>query len=72
MNSLALMQQVLLEAPALAIDGLNPERSLEDRAQMVTVAALTDFEALLNGQAVAEAPIGIRLAAEIAKGLKQT
>ncbi len=48
MNSLALMQQVLLEAPALMLTGLNPERSLEERADMVSAESLADFEALLK------------------------
>ncbi len=71
MNSLALMQQVLLEAPALMLTGLNPERSLEERADMVSAQSLADFEALLKNQTLGEAVApGIVLAVEIARKKK--
>ncbi|ODN41759.1 hypothetical protein [Piscirickettsia litoralis] len=70
MNSLALMQQVLLEAPALAPEGLNPERSLEARAQMVSAKSLADFEKLLMNKHVMDAAVGIKMAAEIARKMK--
>ncbi|AKP73573.2 hypothetical protein Psal006b_02063 [Piscirickettsia salmonis] len=71
MNSLALMQQVLLEAPALMLTGLNPERSLEERADMVSAESLADFEALLKNKTVTKAVApGIVLALEIARKKK--